>query len=86
MAVVATQVSVGTTATKLTVDQGRDGSSILVQAPAGGTLYVGGEGVTTATGFPIAAGSSLTVDLRDHEHLYGVLAAAASVPVLRLGV
>lgn len=87
MAVQAAQVSVGTTATLLSNDEGRDGSSILVQAPAGATLFVGGADVTSAQGFPVAAGQVLSFDLRSTDALFGILASGSgTVSVLRGGV
>lgn len=86
MAVVAAQVNVGTTATLLSADEGRDGSSVLVQAPSGVTLYVGGSGVTTTTGFPVPPGQTLSVDLPSFDAIYGVLASgSATASVLRVG-
>lgn len=86
MAVQAAQVSVGTTATRLSEDAGRDGVSLLVQAPAGATLFVGGADVSAATGFPVPAGTTLAVDLPSHDELFGVLASGAGdAAVLRVG-
>lgn len=93
MTVVATSVTVTTTATQLTgADAGGShdphGQSLMLQAPAGGaTIYLGGEGVTTATGFPVAAGEPFTADLRPGDVLYGVVASGSqAVNVLRVGV
>lgn len=88
MAVVAAQVAVSTTAVKLSTDASAgDGSSVLVQAPAAAILYVGGSGVTSAAGFPIPAGQSLSVDLPPFDELYGILATGTgTASVLRVGV
>lgn len=86
MAVVAAQVAVSTTAAKLSADAGGDGTSVLVQAPAAAILYVGGADVTSAAGFPIPAGQSLSVDLPSFDHLYGILASGTgNAAVLRIG-
>ena len=86
MAVVAAQVAVSTTPVKLSDDQGRDGASLLVQAPAAAVLFVGGPGVTAAAGFPVPAGQSLSVDLASFDELFGVLASGTdTVAVLRVG-
>lgn len=86
MAVVAAQVAVSTTAVKLSADSDSGGASLLVQAPAGATLFVGGPGVTAAQGFPVAAGTSLSVDLPIFDELYGVLASGSgNAAVLRVG-
>ena len=89
MAVSAAAVSVGTTATLLSVTETDyvGGASFAVKVPSGGaTVYVGASGVTTATGFPLAAGDTLQVDVDKGESLYGVVAAGTqSVSVLRQG-
>lgn len=78
MAVKSTQVTVTTTATELSA--GREDyvetSRICVAVPTGGhTVYVGGAGVTSATGFPVAAGQSFADDLDGGEELYGIVAS-----------
>lgn len=62
-------------------------SRLTVQAPAE-TLFVGPAGVTTDTGFPVAANTLFTVDLAPGEQLYGIIAGAAAqtVKVFRSGV
>lgn len=86
MAVVAAQVAVSTTATKLSADSDGGGASLLVQAPNGATLYVGGSTVTSAAGFPIPAGQTLSVDLPSFDELYGVLASGSgTASILRVG-
>jgi hypothetical protein len=87
MAVQATQLAVGTAPVKLSADGAGDGSSVLVQAPAGAILYLGGADVNATTkGFPVAAGGQLSVDLPSFEELYGVLASGTgTVTVLRVG-
>jgi hypothetical protein len=85
-------VSVGTTATLLTVAAlggGKDGSTILVQNPSGGvSVYLGGAGVTTSSyGYILAANSNISIELNQDEALYGVVASSTqSVAVLRQGV
>ena len=89
MAIRTAQVTVGTTATKLNsapTDRRAD-SSIAVTAPASGSFYIGKSGVTTATGFLVPAGTSISLDLQSGEDLYGVLASGSgSVAVLETGV
>lgn len=62
-------------------------SRLVVLAPAE-TLFVGGAGVTTGTGYPVAANSEFTVDLAPGEQLFGIIAGgvAQTVKVLRAGV
>lgn len=91
MAVIAASVTVATTATELSgSDSGgsTSGQTVLVKVPAGGaTVYVGGSGVTTADGFPIAAGESQKFDLAGGEQIYGIVAATTqAVNVIRTGV
>jgi len=92
MAINHALVSVGTSATLLTVAAsggGKDGSTILVQNPSGGvSVYLGGAGVTSsAYGFILAAGSNIAIELNQDEALYGAVASSTqSVAVLRQGV
>lgn len=85
-------VSVGTTATLLTVSAssgGKDGSTILIQNPTGGqVVFLGGAGVTTASyGFKLAIDSNISIELNQGEEVYGVVASSTqSVAVLRQGV
>jgi len=92
MAIAHAIVSVGTSATLLTValeGGGKDGSTILVQNPTGGqAVFIGGSGVTTASyGYKLAIDSTITIELNQDEALYAVVAATTqSVAVLRQGV
>ena len=85
-------VSVGSTATLLTVAAsggGKDGSTILIQNPSGGqAVYIGGAGVTTSSyGFILAVNSNISIELNQDEAVYGVVASSTqSVAVLRQGV
>jgi hypothetical protein len=85
-------VSVGSTATLLTVAAsggGKDGSTILIQNPSGGqAVYIGGAGVTTSSyGFILAVNSNMSIELNQDEAVYGVVASSTqSVAVLRQGV
>lgn len=87
MAVVAAQVAVSTTAALLSADADGGGASVLVQAPAGSALFVGGSAVTSSTGFPIPAGATLSVDLPGpNDQLFGILASGTgTASVLRTG-
>lgn len=46
------------------------------------TIYLGPSGVTTATGFPLAADESIVIELGPHDSLYAVTATTADVNVL----
>lgn len=90
MALAHERVSVGTTATLLSSTYaGKDGQTILVQNPSTTVVvYLGGAGVTTTSyGFALGVSSDLSVDLKDGETLYAVVAASTlTVNVLRQGV
>lgn len=77
MSVASQAVSVGTTATQLTGgDTGAKSGSFAVANVGAATIYIGGSGVTTATGFPIAAGESMSFDLRSAtDEIYGIVAS-----------
>lgn len=91
MAVVGAVVAVGTSATLLS---GADGDAIVGQCvyvtnAGANPIFLGGSGVTTVTGYSLAAGASLpwAVQLGVGEALYGVVAAATeNAKVLRTGV
>lgn len=67
------QVPVGTVATLLA----GEGDAVTVEAPAAAILYLGGPGVTAATGFPLAAGQSLPLTQFAGAAVYGVLASGS---------
>jgi hypothetical protein len=91
MAVSTASVTVATTATQLSgADSGgsTSGQSVAVYVPTGGaTVYVGSSAVTTAIGFPVAAGEKMAFSLEPGESLYGIVAASTqAVNVFRSGV
>lgn len=92
MAVTGAAVTVAVTATLLSGADGDaiQGQSVMVTVPAAGqTVFLGGSGVTTATGYPVATGTSLPwpVALSVGEALYGIVAGTTQVVnVLRTGV
>jgi hypothetical protein len=92
MAIEHAIVGLTTTATLLTVAAsggGKDGSTILIQNPAGGqVVYLGGAGVTSSVyGFILAVDANISLELNQDEALYGVVATSTqSVAVLRQGV
>lgn len=93
MAIKANRVTVTTTATELTGTDDETSyegilgvaSTILIKVPSGGTeVFVGGPDVTSATGFSVAAGEVLPLDLRKSDRLYAITASGSStVHVLR---
>lgn len=90
MALAHERVSVGTTATLLSSSYaGKDGQTILVQNPSASVVvYLGGAGVTTTSyGYALGVSSDMSIDLKDGETLYAVVAASTlTVNVLRQGV
>lgn len=57
--------------------------TLALQAPTGSTVYVGGSTVTSATGWPVAGGTTASFDLEATDVLYAVVASGtAVVPVL----
>ena len=89
MAVTHQRVSVGTTATQLTLDaDGKDGQTINVQNPTGGvSVYLGGAGVTTTSyGYLLGAGADFSIELDDDEKLFAVVASSTqTVNIIRQG-
>lgn len=88
MAIVATRVTVSTTATDLagTDNQTRYqgdgyGMTVAVKVPTGGAdVIIGGSSaVTTSTGYTLSAGESLAIDLRPGDELYGIVASSTQV-------
>lgn len=77
-------VAVGATATLIaSLPPVADG--VLVVNTGAGTVYLGGAGVTTTTGFPVAANATVTVPTVGNypRNLYGVVASGtASVAFL----
>lgn len=96
MAVSSAQVSVGTTAVKITGTDTGDtpGQVVYLAALAGNSasIFVGPLGVTSSTGYPIAAGVAFPsngagLSLGAGEDLYAISTAAAqTLNVLRLGL
>lgn len=90
MAIASAQISVGTTAELLSTTErdSRSGSALAVQnTDATADLYIGAADVTTATGFKVPAGTTVTLDVEPGESLYGIVASGTvDVHVLRTSV
>jgi hypothetical protein len=90
MAVTAAQVSVGTTATLLSASDTDNisGQALVVKVPSAATapVFLGPANVTATTGFEVAIGGSISLDLGQGESLYGVAATIQTAHVLRTGV
>jgi hypothetical protein len=88
MAIQAAVITVAATPTLLSdAAKDRGGHRLTVAVPSGGaTVFIGPVGVAAATGYPVAAGTSLTLVLESGENVYGIVAAATqAVNVLRTG-
>jgi hypothetical protein len=88
MAVRTQIVTVATSATKLNFpDDTNIGYAIAIYNSGAATVYIGSSSVTTATGFPVAASGTLSIDLGPSEELYGIVASSTNtVAVLCQGV
>jgi len=58
-----------------------DPRPILIENQGAGAVYLGGSGVTDATGIELASGGSLTYNVIGNDSLYAVAAASESVAV-----
>lgn len=88
MSLSASVVTVTTSATKLTspATDNQAGQSILLQPQA--AVFIGDVTVTSASGFPVASGATVAIDLSSGtEDVYAVTASGtASVNVLQTGI
>lgn len=78
-AITYARVTVSTSATLLYTAPTSGAGRVLVRNPSAVSLYVGDINVTTATGFEIAAGDALAVNLSNGDRLYGIIVAATQV-------
>lgn len=78
-AVNVNRVTIATTATLIYTAPLAGNSRVLVRNPSAVSVYVGPAGVLTTTGFEIAAGDSIGINLSYGDTLYGVVAAATQV-------
>lgn len=91
MAVIAARASVGTTATLLSTGKETDtnhlGRSVAVYNPGPTDVYLGGQGVTSAAGYLLSEGATLSADLEPRELLYAIAASGTqTIHVLQTGV
>lgn len=77
------RVTVGGTAVQITASGNVHGVVVKALSP-GQTVYIGiSDAVTTATGYPMVDGETLTLEVRNANQLYAIASAAAqSVAVL----
>lgn len=59
-------------------------TSAVVKNPSAGTVYVGGQDVTTSTGFPLETDDAISIDMVN-EGLWAVATVTTTVHVLRRG-
>lgn len=89
MAAASTARTIATTATSLVTAPDLSGGYVIVASPlaSAADVFIGGPGVTTATGLPLVPGASYTFDLQAAEDLFGIVAAGTvTVRVLALGL
>lgn len=70
--------TVTTTATKIPASIAEGRASIILLNNGSYTVYIGGSGVTAATGFPLEAGDNLPMDIGDDIDIYGITAEGSS--------
>lgn len=88
MAVTAQRITVSTTAVALNTDADViGGTKLVVKNTSANAADLGPAGVTAGTGFDLAAGATVTLELGPGEQLYAIRSAAAdaTVAVLRAG-
>lgn len=88
MAVKSTAVTVADTATRLdTTAEQWDSSSLLFYNIGSVTVYLGGSGVTTSNGVPVAAGAWSPAVNSGKDAIYGIVATGTcEVRVLEAGI
>lgn len=73
------RVTVATTATLIFTAPLSGMARVLVRNPSAVSVYVGDVSVLTTTGFEIAAGDAVGINLDSGDKLYGIVAAATQV-------
>jgi hypothetical protein len=84
MAISSTQVTVGTSATLL-VTADNDGCRVLLHKQQQHTIYLGGAGVTTSTGFLFDHDGTVDISLKAGDKLYGVAASSETCYIMTIG-
>lgn len=80
-----TAISVGAVAVKLPTTPMRGRRAIAVFNNSSAALYVGfSPSVTTGTGWPVPAGTSLPMDINAEVELYGIAGSTVDVRILEL--
>lgn len=92
MAVASSAKTVGVTAVQIAVSysgtaDNPNGTAVKADTTNTGIVYVGGPDVTVATGYPLAAGEPVSIDLLDGDEVWAIASAAAQgVRLLAAGV
>lgn len=86
MAVLATRTTVGTTAARLDTPETVTRWALTIVNRGTASIFVGGAGVTTATGLELAAGERLSMTLRPSDGGLYAIATEAGQRVDRLQV
>lgn len=76
MAVSASQVSVGTSATSI-LDVGDSGAVAEITNQGANPVFIGGSGVTTSTGYSLAAGATLRLTMSPEDEVFGIVASGS---------
>lgn len=71
------QVAIGVTPTLITQGVSDENSDLLIRNPGAASVYLGDDGVTTTTGFEVAAGDSVGLQLAYNEEVHGVVATGS---------
>lgn len=77
-AIISAQVTVATSAAALAANALTNGIVITASTANAGTVYVGPTGVTTATGYPLAAGQSISYGVTNSNAVFVIAAAAGN--------
>lgn len=85
MSVLASAVTVTSAATVVAVGD-RDGDEVIVSNTSDSDVFVGDSLVTVASGFPVAAGATISFRLAPNAGVFGIVSGAdAEVRVLKVG-
>jgi hypothetical protein len=79
VAVIAARVTVSTTAVALITPSTAGQTAVIKNTDATNAADIGTSAVTAGTGFPLAAGASITIEVDAGDVLYAIRSAAADV-------
>jgi hypothetical protein len=86
MAISTEVVTVTTSATLVASAAGatlEDTIPVTIRNDSGGTIYIGGAGVTTANGLAVPTASAISLDLAPGDNLYGIAASSLALQVFK---